>query len=47
MCWPLPMRSLEIASAHIKGALGWASLSGSIHLGQAMGISNQGQEAQW
>lgn len=37
------MHSLEIASAHMKGALDWARLSGSIQLGKTMDINNQGQ----
>lgn len=39
----LPVRSWGIASAHIKGVLDWASLSGSIHFGEAMGRNNEGQ----
>lgn len=42
---PLPMRSLGIPSIHIQGALGWAGLSGSIQLGEAMGVNNQGQRS--
>lgn len=41
---PLPMR-LGIALAHIKRVLGWVSLLGSIQLGEAMGIKNQGQRS--